>query len=66
MRYVDGARPATQRSALQAPGSQAALRAIKAIKAIHSLAWFSIEACMVYVRYAGFARRSDRSSQSRL
>jgi hypothetical protein len=47
---------------LPAPGSEAALRAIKAIKAIHTLAWFSIEACMVYVLYAGFARRSDRSA----
>jgi hypothetical protein len=34
--------------------------ALRAIKAIHTLAWFSIEACMVYVLYAGFARRSDR------
>ena len=40
-----------------AGGSDAALRAIKAI---HTLAWFSIEASMVYVLYAGFARRSDR------
>jgi Polyketide cyclase / dehydrase and lipid transport len=38
-------------------GSEAALRAVKAI---HTLAWFSIEACMVYVLYAGFAGRSDR------
>jgi hypothetical protein len=30
-----------------------------AIKAIHTLAWFSIESCMVYVLYAGFAKRSD-------
>jgi type IV secretory pathway TraG/TraD family ATPase VirD4 len=37
--------------------SEAALRAVKAI---HTLAWFSIEACMVYVLFAGFARRSDR------
>ena len=27
--------------------------------AIHTLAWFSIEACVVYVLYSGFARRSD-------
>jgi hypothetical protein len=33
---------------------------IAAIKAIHTLIWFSIEACMVYLLYAGFARRSDR------
>ena len=41
----------------QPHGSQAALRAVKAI---HTLAWFSIEACMAYVLYAGFARQSDR------
>jgi len=40
-----------------ARGSQAALRAVKAV---HTLAWFSIEACIAYVLYAGFARRSDR------
>ncbi len=32
-----------------------------AIKTIHTLAWFSIESCMVYLLYAGFAKRSDRS-----
>jgi hypothetical protein len=31
-----------------------------AIKAIHTLAWFSIELCMVYLLYAGFAKHSDR------
>jgi hypothetical protein len=35
---------------------------MKAIKVTHTLAWFSIEACMLYVLYAGFARRSDRSA----
>lgn len=35
-------------------------RALQAIKAVHTLAWFSIESCMVYVLYAGFARQSDR------
>ena len=30
------------------------------IKAVHTLAWFSIESCMVYVLYAGFRGRSDR------
>jgi len=34
--------------------------ALVAVKAVHTLAWFSIEACMVYVLYAGFAGRSDR------
>jgi len=49
------ARP--ERSDSPSRGSDAALRAVKAV---HTLAWFSIEACMVYVLYAGFARRSDR------
>lgn len=31
-----------------------------AIKVIHTLAWFSIESCMVYLLSAGFAKRSDR------
>jgi len=39
------------------PGSDAALRAVMVI---HTAIWFSIEACMVYVLYAGFAGRSDR------
>ena len=34
--------------------------ALVAVKTVHTLAWFSIEACMVYLLYAGFARRSDR------
>jgi hypothetical protein len=33
---------------------------VVAIKAIHTLAWFSIESCMIYLLYAGFAYRSDR------
>lgn len=33
---------------------------LTAIKLIHTLAWFSIESCMVYVLWAGFTRRSDR------
>ena len=31
-----------------------------AIKSIHTLLWFSIELCMIYLLYAGFANRSDR------
>jgi hypothetical protein len=27
---------------------------------VHTLAWFSIESCMVYVLWAGFRRCSDR------
>ena len=34
--------------------------ALAAVRAVHTLAWFSIEACMVYLLYAGFARRTDR------
>jgi len=31
------------------------------IKTIHTLAWFSIESCMIYLLYAGFTKRTDRS-----
>ena len=34
---------------------------VVAIKAFHTLAWFSIELCMIYLLYAGFTKRSDRS-----
>jgi len=34
--------------------------ALTAIKAVHTLAWFSIEWCMVYLLYAGLKRQSDR------
>jgi hypothetical protein len=37
-----------------------ASRALVAVKVVHTLAWFSIEACMVYLLYAGFAKRTDR------
>jgi hypothetical protein len=31
-----------------------------AVKLVHTLLWFSIESCMAYVLWAGFAGRSDR------
>lgn len=34
--------------------------ALVAVKVVHTLAWFSIECCMVYLLYAGFADRTDR------
>lgn len=34
--------------------------AIKVTKAVHTLAWFSIESCVLYLVYAGFAGRSGR------
>lgn len=34
--------------------------ALVAVKVVHTMAWFSIEACMAYVLYTGFAGRSDR------
>jgi len=34
--------------------------ALVAVKVVHTGAWFSIEACMIYVLWAGLARRSDR------
>lgn len=30
------------------------------IKAVHTLAWLSIESCVLYVLYAGFAGRTDK------
>jgi hypothetical protein len=33
---------------------------LTAIKVAHTLAWFSIESCMLYVLYAGLKRRPDR------
>ncbi len=35
-------------------------RPLVAVKVVHTLAWFSIESCMVYLLYAGFVRRTDR------
>jgi len=34
--------------------------ALKAVKTFHTFAWFTIEACMIYVLYAGIRGRSDR------
>lgn len=34
--------------------------AVVAIKTLHSVAWFSIEACVRYVLYTGFIGRTDR------
>jgi hypothetical protein len=34
--------------------------ALAGVKLVHTLAWFSIESCMAYVLYAGFAGKSDR------
>ncbi len=33
---------------------------LRAVKSFHTLAWFIIEACMVYLLYAGFRGRSDK------
>lgn len=41
-------------------GAGIAGRALRTVKAVHALAWFSMEACMMNVLYAGFSRRSDR------
>ena len=41
-------------------GNRRGSAALTAIKVVHTLAWFSIESCMVYVLWAGFTRQSDR------
>ena len=33
---------------------------LKAVKSFHTFAWFTIEACMVYVLYTGVRGRTDR------
>ncbi|MFB0834620.1 hypothetical protein ACX8Z9_05915 [Arthrobacter halodurans] len=33
---------------------------LTAVKLVHTLAWFTIEACMVYVLFVGLRGRSDR------
>lgn len=34
--------------------------ALRTLKAVHTLIWFSVESCMVYLLYSGVAGRSDR------
>ena len=34
--------------------------AVAAVKTIHTLAWLSVEACVIYALYAGFAGRTDK------
>jgi hypothetical protein len=34
--------------------------ALAAVKVVHTISWFSIESCMMYVLWAGLRRRSDR------
>lgn len=45
------------RLASRGPGARTLLAVIKTV---HTLAWFSIESCMVYLLYAGFRKQSDR------
>ncbi|MDR6417684.1 hypothetical protein [Pseudarthrobacter sulfonivorans] len=33
---------------------------LRAVKAFHTFAWFTIEACMLYVLYSGIRGQSDR------
>ena len=47
------------------PADRPMTRALVAIKAVHTVAWFSIESCVVYVLYAGFRGRSRSSSGGR-
>lgn len=34
--------------------------ALITIKVVHTLVWLSVESCVAYLLYAGFAKRSDR------
>lgn len=53
-------RPPVRKVGPQGAPPPANRAAITAITVGHTLAWFSIEGCTVYVLYAGFTRRSDR------
>ena len=35
---------------------------LRAVKSFHTFAWFTIEACMVYVLYTGVRGRADRKT----
>lgn len=37
-------------------------KTLMVIKAVHTLAWFSIESCVLYVLYAGLRGRSNRGA----
>lgn len=56
--------PARRRAALRRARQQRRQRgsnaALTAIKVVHTLAWFSIESCVVYALCAGFTKRADR------
>lgn len=41
-------------------GAARTSRALIAIKVVHTLVWLSVESCVAYLLYAGFAKRSDR------
>ena len=49
----------TGRGSASAP-SRGSHGVLVAVKVAHTLAWFSIESCMIYVLFAGVAKRSDR------
>jgi hypothetical protein len=53
-------RPQRAASAAVEPQTAGAGHALLAIKTAHTLVWFSIESCMLYVLYAGLANRTDR------
>jgi hypothetical protein len=44
----------------QAGGQAGHRAALTTVKAVHTLAWLSIESCMLYVLYAGFRGHQDR------
>jgi len=59
MRDLDNIEPRLEGD--QRPAPDARRRApLAAVKLVHTLAWFSIESCMMYVLWAGFRRQSDR------
>lgn len=59
--FADGMQDLARRNASPRTGERAGHDAtLTTIKTVHTLAWFSIESCMLYVLYAGFTGRSGR------
>jgi hypothetical protein len=54
---VTARKPLTRRTEQPARDKRVALAAIKTV---HTLLWFSIESCVVYLLYSGFRKKSDR------
>jgi hypothetical protein len=62
VRWLIAARAAAGAKAMEERRWRSRRAALKAVKAVHTFAWFTIEAAVVYVLYAGLRGRSDRKA----